>query len=325
MALLNLAKAVSAGPNSASRVYRGDLMVWPPNPNAPARPTGSNASDTGGRLTWTAVPDITEYEVKHQSKSYGIAAGNTRDISDLTKSSTYDFQVRAVKRYGADHIVYSEWSPILRLATGRPEVRKTGSGTWEGRPTNSGTYRPPDGWTYNGKNVAQGYYSNSSYTAYGHWTYDGAGFRNWVSTTWGSDVVSNLNFTYWRVALYRNSTSGTGDSGARTIQWYVSPGKAHVGSSTPSMAGGARNGTISRGTSGWFNAGGSNMHWVRHVLMNETLSVGTINSFAHYHAGSHDYMIFLGYDQTSNGGNLYCEFNWDFVTQSYIAPAWSSI
>lgn len=325
MALLNQANAVMVGSAAASRVYRGGTQVWPPAATvAPSRPTGSNATHTSCRISWTTVSGITEYELKHQSHNYGVVTGTSKDITGLLENSTYDFQIRTVRRYGSTGVVYSDWSPILRLTTGRPEARKTGSLAIELRPTKTGTYRPVDAWAYNGNDVAQGYYSASDHTAFGVITFDGAGFRNWVSSTYGSDVVGNLNYTVARVAMYRTATSG--NQAVVDLNWHLTGSVAHSGGQ-PAIAGGVQAGALGYGQSAYIDL--PFPHWAKHVLHNEDLGgysgVYVVNSFCLYYAGTAGYARFLGMHGASNACNLYVEANWDFVTQTYIAPAWSNV
>jgi hypothetical protein len=229
----------------------------------------------------------------------------------LSHNTAYKYQIiaRGTDKDGA--AIQSGWSSPLVANTGNPESRKSGSLTYSAEPLAKGTWRSPDGWSYNGDTVVQGFYSNADYNAYGVITYNGQAFRNWVTTNYGADVLANLRWVETKIWVSRLS-GGTGN--AVTTYWWVTPTIAKQGG-RPSLAGNEASSALTPGQSGWVVL--ASPWWGSHVLMNDPSPFGAhYSSFALHRGNSSEYAKF-------NVGGVQATCSWDFVTVAYVAPRWS--
>jgi hypothetical protein len=268
-------------------------------------------------FSWASVSGATDYEVTRNSVVQSHPTATSYTASSLAEQTDYTFAVRPRKADAGGNYVYGS-SASAKMNTGRSQQSKSGAFGYEARPTATNTWRPADNWGYSGDDVLQGYFSNSSYVAYGTMTYDGAAFQNWVRSNYGQDVLDHLNWTHCQVAMYRVSGSGSGSSLGLT--WYVSPATAGSGGQPP-LAGGSAWGSFTPGQSGWVVFSGA-AHWGGHVLLNQDVGQGPCRSFVIYRNNSGDYSRYGGKSDYSNACNIYVECNWNFVSVSEIAAGW---
>ena len=97
-----------------------------PMSTPPGIPTGLGTTSTGPTeisLSWTAVDGAASYQLQRRSNggAWGspmdAGSGTTYTDMDLTPSTTYDYEVRAVNPAGS-----SEWSSVVTAATTAPEA-----------------------------------------------------------------------------------------------------------------------------------------------------------------------------------------------------------
>lgn len=316
MTSLAAATGVRVGSIAASAVYQGPTLVWPVVLPSPSRPTGTNASHTGGTLTWAAVPNATMYDVRHQNATVatGISA-LTMNVTGLANNATFDFQVRA---RNANTNATSPWSLVRRLTTGRPEVRNSGTHQELAQPAASGTWRSSDGWAFNGNRLAQGFYSASNNNGFAIASYDGPAWRARITSQFGAAVLANLTVT--RSQVFTSRIAGAGAGAALPTFWWVTDAWAHSGG-LPVLQGNNQGTSISGGQAFWIEIPA---HWGRHVVFNENVAGYTIRSLALHNATSANYMLVNGLGMATNAMALAVDVSWNFVTQTFVAPAWSA-
>jgi hypothetical protein len=285
----------------------------------PATPSGPYWADMGSywnsiTLGWNAMWGAAYYNIycayTGQGKYLWGQTPYTSVSIGLGGDTYHQFWIAAVSGKGVE----SAHSGPHQVLSGHPEARKQGSFTFEGRPSATKTWRPSDGWTYsaNGDDVLQGWFSASSNNAFGTMQHDGPGFQNWVASNYGWDVVSNMGWDDFALAMYRMSGTGTGSAVSQT--YYVSPAKCSQGGQPP-LAGGTAMGSHLPNNAGSWDRGLPNW-WAGHVLRNEDVGNGPCWSFVMYRANSADYSRYGGLSDFGNSCNYYVACSWNFVTQN---------
>lgn len=308
-------------------------------PAAPVLVTGT-ITHTSAAFSWDPVPAAVEYEVMRDGSLIATTAGTSHSDTGLSTSASYTYTVRAT-----DGSVYGPASAGITASTGRPEVRKIGSLQRTEKITSSGSWRPDlNRWVQDGDysgasygDILMGYYSSSASINYGVMNYNGAGFRSWVSSTYGSDVLNALkthaNWDRARLYMHRSDSSYAdgGASRATPIILYVTNAIPRS-SGRPLAAGGTNIGSWNRAAAGVGNYAKTvdipYPWWGAHVLMNET-TVGGLNGnacrgFLIYQNSKTNYSRYLGRRTADTiAAQLTVNCSWNFVTVSYVAAKWS--
>lgn len=301
-------------------------------PAAPVLAKGE-VTHTSAAFSWEPVPAALEYEVMRGGSLIATTADTSYSDTGLSNDGTYTYTVRAT-----DGSVYGPPSAGITARTGRPEVRKQGSFQRTEKITSSGTWRPDlNRWVqdsdYGGASygdMLMGYFSSSAATNYGVCNYNSAGFRNWVSATYGSDVLSKLSWDRARLYMHRSDSSHNGSTRATPIILYVTHAIPRSSKLRPYLAGGANIGSWNRQAAGVGNYAKTvdlpYPWWAKHVLMNEKVSgLGgyACRGFAIYQNSKTNYSRYIGRRSTETiAAQLTVNCSWNFVTVSYVAPTW---
>lgn len=321
--------AAGLGPStSASRTRVVELQV-------PSLRSGGTLTHSSAGLSWSSVSGASAYRVEQSPDGVvwtqiAQVTGTSHNATGLSQNQWYRFRVRAVGADAGGGEVLSGYSSLVRMNTGRPEIRKQGGTQDQINPGPSATWRPADNWVANGSDVVQGFFDTANRVGYGTWTYDSVLWRNGVAQRYGQDVVDNLSINRARVRFVR--LGGAGNGGAVNPTVYVTPTFPGQGG-RPLLAGGEDF------IDGSFPYSGSNQHrdiefryphWARHVLYNEWVNYGNdvvtpTYGFCIYHNSSAAYAKFAGHTYNVGGYQalqLVIDYTWNFVIQSYIAPVW---
>lgn len=282
-------------------------------------------------IEWAAIPGASGYQVRKVqggTTTYHTTTGLTYTATSVPQLTDVSLTVRAYYTHPQQGDLYSDWSNTRTGNTGRDEVRVQGSFERVEVPVAVASWRSPDAWSYSGNNnlAVQGYYSNSSYTAFGTITYNSGGFQQWVIANHGGqatvDYLANPgnqnSWTAMWLNYSRNTGSGSGSAIAPLLN--VSPVIANQGGhGTQYLLGGTYLAGLTPGASA--NHSFPYPWWARHVLMNDWLNypAGSLQTYSlsTYFNGSGNYAKFSGFTMT-----VYCNYN--YVTVSRILPSWKA-
>lgn len=293
---------------------------------APASPAvvPDTVSHTTARITWALIAGASHYDIEYQVNSgtwqegfYGRTYGSYIQ-SSLASGTKYRFRVRSKGKNSADEYVYSAWSSSQpQMDSGTAEVRKSGSFSQRKVAcTGSNSWRANTGWGYIGEDVGQGYFSDPNANYYGVMTYDPTGFKDWVTSTYGADVLNNLTFTQTQVYMVRKSGIGSGSS----INSYfrLTNRNAGSGSSTPATSSLDSNDKWALGQSKWV---GLPDWWGQRIIFRGTYIISDIKGICVQRSSSADYMQFEG-RSSGDACDIRVSCSWDFQVSADVPARW---
>lgn len=272
-----------------------------------ARPTASALTHTSLTLAWTAVPGADGYQIGNNGSVIGTTAATSLPVT-TAQATQYNFQVRVYEDTPSGR-VYGPWSPILYFNGGRPEVRDSGAATVHVNCVGSGCHRNDTGW--NNPYVRQGFFS-SPYGGDGYvgiFDYGDWGVANAIINALGRSRYDNGSCTRAITRVYKRGD--VGNTSCVPVNFYT--GTSWVGGSRPGLYRYLTSPTLCYNT--WTQielgaAAGNDL----------ARQVAGCRNIAIYANSSAQYAALNNHTAGSEDGDLWVDWSWNYVSQSYIAP-----
>lgn len=297
--------------------------IYQPTPAAPTGFTVTSSSTTYTSVTLRVndMTDIKYMQFINQTLNQTINVNSTGSSSNtlsatfsgLSDLSSYTFACRAFSDNPVDNQTWA--TNGISLSTGTPGVHDVHSAvTFNFSSNGTGSWRSADGWSYQGTNLAQGYYTASYGAYYGCGKFNYGSMQNTIDN-WGTGYSGrwqHISCSGFRTYLTRQS--GSGSSSAVNIGWYqsgVTPGSG----GQPSIAEGPVTSSpagLSAGSSGWLTMPYTN--WVPRILS------GQYQSLVLYQNDSSDYSIYNG----GSGFQISMDLSWDWWPTPQQNTTWST-
>jgi hypothetical protein len=304
--------------------YVGDTKYDPANSaavaatvNLPAHGalTKGAVTHSTAQFSWAAVSGATGYEVQIWNGSTWLLkatlGSGTLTFTDtgLTLSTQYFWRVRPKAADPAGTVMYGTASAYVSMATGRPQQTSSGTSSWIPiSATAFDCHRADTGWQSAGE-MRQGYFS-SPYGGEGYIgvaNYGATTIKNAIIAAVGQSAFDNGSCADAQVTLYR---SATGSVGAATVSFYTTT--SGTSGSRPTLQGTK----VDVAASGYSASKTYNIG----TAHGDRLGKAQAGAVAIYRNDSANYLGLNG--SGTNGGKLELKWTWNYVSVSYIAPAW---
>lgn len=307
-----------SGSFSASTSATTLVRVWQPAPAVPKQSVKnvSNSSLTIRIVDQANITHFTSFCPQTNNtmrvESTGVA-GTFRDITwNYSQDTSYTFTLTA---HSDNQAGTTRAGNTISVTTGHAAVTDSGSGVFQFGATETGSWRPVDGWSFLGTNLAQGYYTAAYGPYIGVARFDTATLRAQIDARGTARPGRWQHVSCADLEVHAQRLTGSGSGGPVPIIWHMStgdPGTAgqpsvYFGPKTAEPSG------LAPGSLGWMRLPSHARPWANLLLG------GTYCSLAMTHNGSSYYSQYKG--GTSFAVRMTLSWNWTPIP--YKAPTWS--